>query len=231
MKAYVAYYRVSTKGQGDSGLGLDAQRPVIEHFAHDGKIIAEFTDIQSGKSAKNRVELQKAIELCKSSGAVLIVAKADRLSRDVRDALEILDSLGEGQLACCDCPNSDRFTITIIFAVAERERELIRIRTKAALDQAKKRGTVLGRPAGYQHSQDTKAAISKTAMGRGYQWPQMVITLVRQERDSGLSLQKIAEKMNALEVKAPRGGKLNASHIVKILKKSEVTVETGPLLG
>lgn len=137
-KKYVAYYRVSTKMQGESGLGIESQKAIVDHFTHDGEVIESFTEVGSGKSRENRPELDKAMRLCIENGYTLIVAKADRLSRNVVDALSIYDRLNEN-MVCCDCPSTDRFTLTIIFAVAERERELISIRTKAALKAKKAR--------------------------------------------------------------------------------------------
>ena len=134
---YVAYYRVSTKRQGESGLGLDAQRAIVRHFAGNA-VLASYVDIASGKSMVNRAQLHLALEHCRRLKAGLVVAKADRLSRNVQDALSILDSLG-GRLVCCDCPGTDRFTLTILFALAERERELISIRTRSALEAKRRR--------------------------------------------------------------------------------------------
>ncbi|GAA4462899.1 recombinase family protein [Nibrella saemangeumensis] len=131
---YVIYYRVSTKRQGDSGLGLQAQRAYIDHFYQGKPILAEFTEVQSGKDVFNRPELKKALTLCQERKAVLVVAKIDRLSRNTEQALTIYREL-EGRLESCDIPNLDKFTLTLFIAIADRERELISIRTKGALIQ------------------------------------------------------------------------------------------------
>lgn len=144
---YVVYYRVSTSQQGESGLGLAAQQAIVNQYIQKENIIASFTDIKSGKTLE-REGLEEAIQLAIKEKASLVVAKHDRLSRNVVDALTTLERLvhnGAG-LMCLDLPsNTDKFTLTIMFAVAERERELISIRTKNALAEKKKRGERLGR--------------------------------------------------------------------------------------
>ncbi|MVM42285.1 hypothetical protein GO730_39000 [Spirosoma sp. HMF3257] len=102
-KQYVLYFRVSTKKQGESGLGLEAQRAYIDYFYRDKPILAEFTDIRSGKTIAKRPELQKAMALCKKEQATLVVAKIDRLSRNTENALFIYQELGE-RLESCDIP-------------------------------------------------------------------------------------------------------------------------------
>jgi DNA invertase Pin-like site-specific DNA recombinase len=135
---YVLYFRVSTKKQGESGLGLDAQRTYIDHFYKDKQVIGEFTETMSGKDIAGRPELKKAIALCKKEKATLVIAKIDRLSRNTEDALLIYREL-DGRLESCDIPNLDKFTLTLFMAIADREKELIGIRTKAALQEKRKR--------------------------------------------------------------------------------------------
>ena len=135
---YVTYYRVSTKKQGDSGLGLEAQRTYVNHFYKEKEIVAEFVETESGKGILNRPKLRAALELCQEQHATLVVAKIDRLSRNTEHALQIYRLLGE-RLESCDIPNLDKFTLTLFMAIADRERELIAIRTKAALDEKRKR--------------------------------------------------------------------------------------------
>ncbi len=142
---YVLYFRVSTKRQEESGLGLEAQRAYIEHFYSGRKVIGEFTDIKSGKDVENRPELGKAVALCKKEKAVLVVAKIDRLSRNTEQALSIYREL-DGRLESCDIPNLDKFTLTLFMAIAGRERELISIRTRQALTAKKERDGEWRRP-------------------------------------------------------------------------------------
>ena len=140
---YIVYYRVSTKKQGQSGLGLDAQRTIVENYIKNNKVIAEFTEIETGKSA-NRPQLNKALQSCKENNATLVVAKMDRLARN----LHFVTSLQAANIdfVCCDMPSANRLTIHIIAAIAENEAQLISQRTKQALAEKKKQGVKLGNP-------------------------------------------------------------------------------------
>ena len=140
---YIVYYRVSTKKQGQSGLGLEAQRTIVESFVKNGVVIAEYIEIETGKSA-NRPQLNKALECCKSNNATLLVAKLDRLARN----LHFVTSLQAANIdfVCCDMASANRLTIHIIAAIAENEAQLISTRTKQALAEKKKQGIKLGNP-------------------------------------------------------------------------------------
>lgn len=140
---YIVYYRVSTKRQGLSGLGLEAQRTIVENYIKNNTVIAEFTEIETGKSA-NRPQLLKALQACKENNATLIVAKLDRLARN----LHFVTSLQAANVdfICCDMPTTNRLTIHIIAAIAENEAQLISQRTKQALAEKKKQGVKLGNP-------------------------------------------------------------------------------------
>lgn len=138
MNKYVVYYRVSTQKQGRSGLGLEAQRAYILHFLSPESIVAEFTEVRSGGKIENRPQLKDAMKLCNQFKYILAVATVDRLSRTTEDALMIFSRL-EGRLFSCDIPQLDKFTLTLFMAIADRERELIRIRTKRALDAKRRR--------------------------------------------------------------------------------------------
>lgn len=145
MTEYVAYYRVSTERQGRSGLGLEAQRAMVEQFLqpHD-QVVAEFTEIQSGKR-DDRVELWNAINLVKKTRSKLLIPKLDRFSRKVSFISGIIDQGVE--LVVCEHPNVSTFFLHLLACFAEEERRQISERTKAALRAAKNRGTVLGRNA------------------------------------------------------------------------------------
>lgn len=202
MKKYVVYRRVSSNMQGESGLGLEGQWPIIRHFTNDGEIISDFTEIQSAKDVK-RPKLQAAISKTKEIDGILVVAKADRLSRNVRDALEIVDDLGEESLLCCDCPETNRFMITMVFAFAEHERLLISIRTKAALAAKKERqiaGTdrnaPSGRAAGYNHTKETRDKIAAGNRKKATKYPVMVLNTAKNLRSEGATYQTIADELN-----------------------------------
>ena len=147
VQRFVAYERVSTARQGASGLGLEAQRNTIDAFAaaRAAEILARFTEVESGKTA-NRPELTAAIQLARLTGATLVIAKLDRLSRNAAFLLTLRDS-GVRFLAV-DMPEANDLTVGIMALVAQAEREAISRRTKEALAVAKARGVKLGNPNG-----------------------------------------------------------------------------------
>ncbi len=141
---YIAYYRVSTDRQGRSGLGLDAQAAAVtSHLAPGDQLIGAFTEIESGKR-DDRPELLKALAMCRQRRATLVIAKLDRLARDVHFISGLLKSGVE--FVAADMPHASKFEIHIRAALAEEERERISIRTKEALAAAKARDQTLGYP-------------------------------------------------------------------------------------
>ena len=139
---FVAYYRVSTQEQGKSGLGLEAQRKAVVDYLDGGKweLVAEFTEVESGKR-DDRPELAKAIAWCKRAKARLVIAKLDRLSRDVAFIATLMKGV---DFLAVDNPHANKFTVHILAAVAEFERDAISKRTREALAAAKARGVKLG---------------------------------------------------------------------------------------
>ena len=224
---YVLYYRVSTKKQGDSGLGLEAQQAYIQHYYKDKEIIAEFTDIQSGKDIARRVELRKALTLCKQRKAVLVVAKVDRLSRNTEQALEIYREL-EGRLESCDIPNLDKFTLTLFMAIADRERELISIRTKGALVQKVKRdGQWRKASETFLNGQATQLANvivrRKAQLNKNSRRAQ---TLIGHLRAEGKTYDQIAALLNDSDFQAPMGGMFSAMQVKRLLdRQNDIQLE------
>jgi DNA invertase Pin-like site-specific DNA recombinase len=229
MQEYVAYYRVSTKAQGASGLGLEAQRTAVESFANQngGAIVREFTEVESGNRT-DRPELAAALAFAKRSGAVLLVAKIDRLARNVAFLSGLMQS-GVNFVAC-DNPHANKFTVHILAAVAEFEREAISTRTKAALKQAKARGVALGsaRPGHWEGKEEARRAGAakgckaaakaiSTAAREAYKDLEPMIQAWRQE---GLSLGKIADRLNGEGYKTRRGAKFTAVQVSDILKRA-----------
>jgi DNA invertase Pin-like site-specific DNA recombinase len=144
LKKYISYYRVSTDKQGRSGLGLEAQQQAVQFFLQGrGELIQSFTEIESGRK-NDRPELLTALDECRKNKAVLVIAKLDRLARNVYFISGLMESGVE--FVAVDMPEANRLTIHILAAVAEHEREMISQRTKAALQVAKKRGVKLGSP-------------------------------------------------------------------------------------
>src|SRR6478752_9170661 len=140
---FVAYYRVSTARQGRSGLGLDAQRKAVTDFLNGGswELSSEFVEIESGK-ANDRPQLEQALATCELSGATLVVAKLDRLSRNLAFLAKLQES--GARFVAADMPEANELTIHIMAAVAQAERKAISVRTKEALAAAKARGVKLG---------------------------------------------------------------------------------------
>ena len=144
-KKFVSWRRVSTKKQGKSGLGLEAQKDIIRYFIErdGGKWIADYSECYTGTELSGCVELRKAMEHAKRDGAILIIAKSDRF-RNTIEALQVYEEMGEGRIMFCDLPHTDKFTLTLFFALAEREALIVSIRTKQALAAKKARGEKVG---------------------------------------------------------------------------------------
>src|ERR1700739_1414997 len=142
---FVAYFRVGTDRQGKSGLGLEAQRKSVLDYLDGGRweLVAEFTEVESGKRS-DRPELERALAACKKHRAKLVIAKLDRLSRNLAFIATLMESGVE--FVAVDNPHANKLTIHILAAVYQHEREMISERTKAALAAAKKRGQRLGNP-------------------------------------------------------------------------------------
>ena len=228
-KEYVIYYRVSTKKQGESGLGLDAQRAYVNHFYKDKSVLAEFTDVKSGKTIIKRPELQKALVLCKKQKAVLVVAKIDRLSRNTEQALLIYREL-DGRLESCDIPNLDKFTLTLFMAIADRERELIGLRTKQALDQKKER---VGewRTGGFnQKKADAGLAGVEVIkeMAADNENSRRAAVVVDMLKASGKTLTQIADQLNRAGFRTPRGREFHPMQVQRLFKRSAVAVAKQP---
>ena len=214
---YVVYYRVSTKKQGESGLGLESQRAYIEHFLPADAILAEFTDIESGGDAARR-QLRAAIDLCKKEKATLAVAKIDRLSRVTEDALAVYSEL-DGRLFSCDIPNLDKFSLTLFMAIADRERELIQLRTKQALKAKADRGEKLGTPANLTSEGRTRAWAATRAKAAAKENNIRASEMARAYRGQGLTLRQIADKLNGAKFRASQGGKFTATQVQRLVTR------------
>src|SRR3954453_1397740 len=214
---WVAYYRVSTAKQGASGLGLEAQREAVAGYLNGGnwQLAAEFVEIESGKR-NDRPELAKALATCRRIGATLIIAKLDRLARNVAFVSNLMEAGVE--FVAVDFPQANRLTIHILAAVAEHEREMISARTKAALAAAKARGTKLGNPNGLSAEARTKG--TAVAGGKRKAAADRVTDLrpiVEEIKASGrTSLRAIAAELDARGIPAPRGGRWTAPAVMRL---------------
>ncbi len=218
----VAYERVSTARQGASGLGLEAQRRVIEDFAatRGDEVLARFTEVESGRKA-DRPELSKALHLAKVTGATLVIAKLDRLSRNAAFLLTLRDS-GVRFLAV-DMPEANNLTVGIMALVAEAEREAISRRTRDALAVAKGRGVKLGNPNGAASLRRAgkgavalRAAVADNADG----FAADLAAVVADIREAGaVSLRAIAAELTARGIKTRRGGTWQVSNVQSLLAR------------
>ena len=206
---YVAYYRVSTDKQGQSGLGLEAQREAVHRYLNGGdwEIVAEFTEVESGRKSR-RPELEAALAACKKHKATLVVAKLDRL---YRNAYFVAKLMHEGvQFVCVDNPHASKLTIHILAAVAENERELISERTRVALERVKARGKVLGSPSPERGAE----AAGKASAAAADRMADNVGPLIADLRRKGCSTyREIADALNARGIQTARGGNWYASTV------------------
>ena len=208
---FISYHRVSTQRQGRSGLGLEAQQKAVADYLNGGdwQLLEEFIEVESGKSHKNRPELQKAIAACKKHKATLIIAKLDRLARNVAFTASLLES-GVRFLAV-DNPHANKFMIHIFAAMAEQESETISVRTKAALQAAKARGVQLGK-----HS----SILSKQNKEHADRWARDIARYVTPLRQTHKSIRKLTDAMNAIEVPTQReGSKWHPTSVRRLLTR------------
>jgi DNA invertase Pin-like site-specific DNA recombinase len=222
---FVAYYRVSTQRQGASGLGLEAQRKAVLDHLNGGswELVAEFVEVESGKR-NDRPKLAEALAACRKHKATLVIAKLDRLARNVRFIAELMES-GVAFVAV-DMPMANRLTVHILAAVAEHEREMISSRTRAALAAAKARGRRLGWAIEGRRDEQRKAA--RRGADRGRQradaFAENVLPVIESIRRAGITtLSDIAEALNMRGIRTARGGKWYAMTVRNILQRQQAT--------
>ena len=222
MTRYVAYFRVSTVKQGRSGLGLAAQRETVLAFVGGANIAAEFTEIESGRN-NDRPQLDKALRHCKATGAVLVVAKLDRLARDVAFLSNLMNSAVE--FVAVDFPQANRLMIHVLAAVAEYESRMASERTKVALQAAKARGQKLGNPNGAaalrrarRGNSDAVEAIKARAADRAA----ILEDMVKDVQANGITtLAEIASELTLRGAKTARGGRWHPSSVQRLLSRIE----------
>lgn len=220
---FVAYLRVSTARQGKSGLGIEAQREAVSRFVREraGKIIApEFVEVESGKH-NDRPELDKAIKRCRLTGATLVVAKLDRLSRNAAFLMTLRDS-GVAFVAA-DLPEANTMTVGVMAVVAQHEREAISARTKAALAAARKRGKALGglrenAPDIARFQKQAVRAVQDKAQAKAEDRRDVIEALVAE----GLSVNAMATRLNEASVRTARGGAWTATAVKRTIERLEI---------
>lgn len=219
---FVAYYRVSTAQQGRSGLGLDGQREAVLNHLNGGrwKLIKSFVEVESGKR-DDRPQLAKALAACRVNNATLIIARLDRLARNVEFIARLMNAGVDFEAV--DFPRANRLTIHILAAMAEHEREMISSRTKAALAQAKARGVKLGGDRGHlqklgdKGSRASAAARSAAARKRAADMAEVIADL---RHGGASSLRDLARGLNAREITAPRGGQWTAISVSRVIRQA-----------
>ncbi|ALW87348.1 resolvase [Hymenobacter sedentarius] len=194
MKSYVAYYRVSTQKQGQSGLGLEAQQAAVASFVGThGVIVKEFIEVESGKK-DNRTQLVEAIAEAKRSSSVLLIAKLDRLSRNAGFIFQLRDSGVNFQ--CCDMPDANTLTVGIFAVIAQHERETISKRTKEALAAKKARGFQLGTPANLTPTAIQKGKAIRLQNASTNKANVQAASVIRDKVALGWTLRKVADHLN-----------------------------------
>lgn len=232
MSRFVAYYRVSTKRQGASGLGLDAQREAVRRFVGGGDLVAEFEEVESGKRA-DRPALDAALRECRLRGATLLIAKLDRLSRSVAFLSRLME-VGT-DFRAVDMPDANRLMLHVMSAMAEHEREMISQRTKAALKVARDRGVRLGGRRGGHRIEDHGSegrlrSIEIRSAKAGKRSDDVHNAIGRLNTEGVSSLKGLARALNDRSIPAPRGGKWSAGQVKRVVDRAVVANSLGPPL-
>jgi DNA invertase Pin-like site-specific DNA recombinase len=217
---FVAYYRVSTAKQGRSGLGLEAQRKAVHDYLNGGhwELVAEFTEIESGK-LDSRPELANAISLCELTGATLVIAKLDRLSRNLTFLSALQDS--GARFVAADMPEANETMVQFMAVMAQAERKAISRRTKEALAAAKARGVKLGGSRG--NLEDLKKGPSVSVAVRQAASEARAAKVRRHieaaRADGAISLRQIAAALDAKGITTARGGAWSAVQVQRVLAR------------
>jgi DNA invertase Pin-like site-specific DNA recombinase len=216
---FVAYYRVSTAKQGASGLGMEAQRAAVSAFiaskGADAKLLKSYTEVESGKR-DNRPALAEALEQARLTGATLLIAKLDRLSRDAHFLLG-LQKAGVSFVAA-DMPEANALTVGIMALVAQQEREAISRRTREALAAARARGVKLGCPNGAAHLRRFGNGLAVTALkaAAGARAKGLAATIEAIRGEGVVSANGIAKALNERSIATPRGGLWTARSVLNV---------------
>ena len=220
----ISYLRVSTAKQGLSGLGLEAQRAAVGHFTAAGghTLVAEFLEVESGRKA-DRPQLAAALTSCRLHRATLVIAKLDRLARNVAFIANLMD--GGVEFVACDMPHANRLTLHLLAAIAEHEREMISQRTKTALQAAKARGVRLGNPNGAAALLDgCRLAAERSAGVRratAVQHAAAVRPIALGLAKEGWNYREIARELNRRGVPSPSGNGWYEEQVRRTLRRLE----------
>ena len=222
VERFIAYYRVSTKQQGASGLGLDAQRSSVEAFvaSRGGLILESYTEVESGRNC-HRQTLHAAIRHANATSSKLVIARLDRLARSVSFTSKLMESSVD--FVAVDLPEANKLTIHIMAAMAEHEADMISKRTKAALAKASERGVRLGNPKLDLVTRNTSAARvanARLAIERAEPYRQVVVEFIAK----GIcSYTELAERLNNDKWYTPRGAKWDATRVRRLMSRLGVS--------
>lgn len=224
IQRFIAYYRVSTKRQGLSGLGLDAQRDSVAAYLArvQGKLVAEFTEVEHGtRKGNNRPQLAAALAQCRVHGATLIIAKLDRLARNVNFISNLMES--KADFVAVDFPEANRLTVHILASVAEHEAEMISTRTKLALAAAKRKGVVLGGDRGNTHliyKKGNRASARVRSENAQRRATDLLPVIAEIKAAGAVSLRQIADGLNQRGITTPRGGEWSAVQVSRVAENA-----------
>jgi DNA invertase Pin-like site-specific DNA recombinase len=215
---FIAYYRVSTNKQGKSGLGIEAQQASVADYlaTTSGELVNEFIEVQSGKD-NQRPELAKALRKCRLTGATLVIAKLDRLSRNAAFLMNLQESAVN--FICCDMPEANTLTVGLMACMAEYERKRISENTKAALKAAKARGVKLGNPRldEVRCTDITAAQTARIAKAKARNSEILDVINEIQSEAGELSLRAISRRLNEAGYRTSRGKDWQATSVKRIL--------------
>ncbi len=218
---YVAYYRVSTKAQGRSGLGLDDQRSIVARYLHsDDVLLSELTEVESGRNSQ-RLQLGQAIRACQQHGAKLLIAKLDRLSRNVAFVMTLRDSGID--FVACDLPDANTLTVGMMVTFAQYEAERTSERTRAALAQKKAQGFRLGSPQNLSQEAIRKSQIVRSKLARTHKANVQATQLAVLYRAKGMTYKQIADLLNETHYQTRRQKQFDGKAVYRLLKRETIS--------
>ena len=225
---FVAYLRVSTHKQGYSGLGIEAQREIIQNYLCDRKPIFEYIEVESGrKTDKGRPKLKEALSQCRTYGAKLIVAKLDRLARNVSFLSTLLDS--DVEIVFCDFPQANKMVLNILASISQYEAELVSIRTKQALAAKKARGCKLGNPEHLLNKHETAIANSNKTNRKKAEDNlnnKRAVAMLKILLEKGLTLSEMTETLNREGFLTSKGHAFRPSQVYVLINRYNLRNKT-----
>ncbi|WP_320916582.1 recombinase family protein [Bacteroides nordii] len=219
MGNYIAYLRQSTTKQERSGLGIEAQRDIINSFIKEGVILAEYVETESGRKS-DRPKLQEALTLCRKTNSILIVAKLDRLSRNVAFTSKLLES--DVEIIFCDFPQANRLILHIISSIAEYEANLISQRTRQSLKAKKERGVKLGKSENLMNKHNEAVARSNQTnriKAKNNANNMRAVALLRSMIKEGLTISQMTKQLNEQGFVSSKGCKFQIVQVQRLIQR------------